>query len=243
MDLARRLSQLRQVAVIQGYRVHTKGGKYVLQQTRRRAVEILRREHGRTGFQIAGEQRRVHRRHPGRIRAGDCAAFELAHRGFERANGWIAITCVDVAGALTREDLIDLLHRAVSKRGAGIDGRGYGLTFGWIAVTSVDVAGALTREDLIDLLHRAVSKRGAGIDGRGYGLTFGWWLAFTGMDELGCDVAFFSLVRHRPSQISLATVAEHCDHHRRRVQRRCQALGGKHTSSRTRANEDSLFSG
>src|ERR1051326_8163830 len=200
MDLARRLSQLRQVAVIQGYRVHTKGGKYVLQQTRRRAVEILRREHGRTGFQIAGEQRRVHRRHPGRIRAGDCAAFELAHRGFERANGWIAVTCVDVAGALTREDLIDLLHRVVSKRGAGIDGRGYGLTFGW-------------------------------------------WLAFTGMDELGCDVAFFSLVRHWPSQISLATVAEHCDHHRRRVQRGCQALGGKHTSSRTRANEDSLFSG
>src|SRR5262245_48335442 len=72
----------------------------------------------------------MHRGHAGRVRAGDSALFDVAHCIFERTNGGVSITRVDVTRLLTAEDLVDLLQCLVSKSRAGVDRRGDRLAFG-----------------------------------------------------------------------------------------------------------------
>src|SRR6185437_8801623 len=49
------------------------------------------------------------------------AFFDFAHRLFERGGCRIAVACVDEALLLTGKNLVDLLHRVVSKRCRSVD--------------------------------------------------------------------------------------------------------------------------
>src|SRR5678815_5148379 len=73
----------------------------------------------------------MHRGHTGRVRTSGRALFDLTHRFFECADGWVAVTRVDVALLLAAKDLIDLLHRVVGECGAGVDRCRDRLTRGW----------------------------------------------------------------------------------------------------------------